>query len=238
MDPYRVLGVSRGASEEEIKKAYRALSRKYHPDANLDNPHKDEAEEKFKQVQQAYEQIQKEKERGAGSYAGSSSEESFDDFWESFFRQGTSARSQSTDEKALHLRAAENFIRNRRFQEALNVLGGMGMGERDARWHYLYALANAGMGNQASALEYARRAQEMDPGNPDYARLVRTLSGGGTRYTERRYEYGNTINSVGNWCLRMCLLNMAMNFCCFMNTCCRPPSQSNPFGQGPSGGPL
>ena len=45
-DPYEVLGLKRGASEEEVKKAYRRLSRKYHPDANINNPHKDEAEEK------------------------------------------------------------------------------------------------------------------------------------------------------------------------------------------------
>ena len=55
-DPYQVLGVSRDASDEEIKKAYRALSRKYHPDANINNPNKDKAEEMFKIVQQAYNQ--------------------------------------------------------------------------------------------------------------------------------------------------------------------------------------
>ena len=64
-DPYRVLGVSRDASEDEIKKAYRALSRKYHPDANVNNPHKDQAEEKFKEVQQAYDQIMRERQQGA-----------------------------------------------------------------------------------------------------------------------------------------------------------------------------
>ena len=54
IDPYSILGISRDASDEEVKKAYRKLSRKYHPDANIDNPNKEQAEEKFKQVQQAY----------------------------------------------------------------------------------------------------------------------------------------------------------------------------------------
>ena len=65
MDPYQVLGVSRSASDEEIKKAYRSLSRKYHPDANVNNPNKAQAEEKFKEVQQAYDQIMKESSREA-----------------------------------------------------------------------------------------------------------------------------------------------------------------------------
>ena len=65
MDPYQVLGVSRSASDEEIKKAYRSLSRKYHPDANVNNPNKAQAEEKFKEVQQAYDQIMKEKQQGS-----------------------------------------------------------------------------------------------------------------------------------------------------------------------------
>ena len=51
IDPYSILGISRDASDEEVKKAYRKMSRKYHPDANIDNPNKEQAEEKFKQVQ-------------------------------------------------------------------------------------------------------------------------------------------------------------------------------------------
>ncbi len=54
MNPYQVLGISPGASDDEIKKAYRALSRKYHPDANINNPNKAQAEEKFKEVQQLH----------------------------------------------------------------------------------------------------------------------------------------------------------------------------------------
>ena len=57
MDPYKVLGVSYNATDDEIKKAYRKLSRKYHPDANVGNPNQAAYEEKFKEVQQAYQII-------------------------------------------------------------------------------------------------------------------------------------------------------------------------------------
>ena len=63
-NPYTVLGVPENATEEENKKAYRALSRKYHPDANINNPNKAQAEEKFKEIQQAYQQIMQEREGG------------------------------------------------------------------------------------------------------------------------------------------------------------------------------
>ena len=66
-NPYEVLGLNRNASDEEIKKAYRSLSRKYHPDANVNNPNKKQAEEKFKEIQQAYQQIMYEKEHGTSS---------------------------------------------------------------------------------------------------------------------------------------------------------------------------
>lgn len=76
-DPYSVLGISRNATEEEIKKAYKTLSRKYHPDANINNPNKDQAEEKFKEIQAAYQQIMKERTSGyvGGNYDRGSSGE-------------------------------------------------------------------------------------------------------------------------------------------------------------------
>ena len=73
-DPYQVLGVSRSASDDEIKKAYRTLSRKYHPDANINNPNKAQAEEKFKEVQQAYQQIMHGREYGTSGSSGSTAQ--------------------------------------------------------------------------------------------------------------------------------------------------------------------
>ena len=69
-NPYDILGVPTNASEDEIKKAYRNLSRKYHPDANVNNPNKAQAEERFKEVQQAYQAIMDEKEGKTNGYAG------------------------------------------------------------------------------------------------------------------------------------------------------------------------
>ena len=74
LNPYQVLGVDSNASDEDIKKAYRQLSRKYHPDANINNPNKEQAEEKFKEIQQAYDQIIREREQGVrGGYSSSGS---------------------------------------------------------------------------------------------------------------------------------------------------------------------
>ena len=110
-DPYQVLGVSRGASDEEIKKAYRALSRKYHPDANVNNPNRDEAEEHFKEVQQAYDQIMKEKQQGGGyGYGGGYSSNSG-----GYSYAGSHGFGQNESPK---MQAAANYIANRCYAEA------------------------------------------------------------------------------------------------------------------------
>jgi molecular chaperone DnaJ len=197
-DPYEVLGLRRGASDEEIKKAYRTLSRKYHPDANVNNPNKDQAEEKFKQVQAAYDQIMKEKEQGYsgyGSYGG--------------YQQSSSG---TGDSYSNYLNAAMNYIRAGRYNEALNVLSGMD--RKGAQWYYLSAIANNGLGNNVVALEHAKRAAAMEPNRMDYRALVQQLQGGGTWYDQMSTPYGG-MNTMGDdVCCRLCLANLICNMCC------------------------
>ena len=139
LDPYSVLGVPRNASDDEIKKAYRKLSRKYHPDANINNPNKDQAEEKFKEVQQAYEQIMKEREYGSSSQNGYGSYGNYGGFG----NYGNAGSSAYQDEESMRRRAAANYVQSGHFQEAMNVLDSLG--QKNGEWYYLAAMANMGM---------------------------------------------------------------------------------------------
>lgn len=230
-DPYEVLGISRNATEEEIKKAYKALSRKYHPDANINNPRKEEAEEKFKEIQQAYQQIMKERTKGysyqqntsggsygnAGGYGGFGGNGGFGGFggFGDFGSFGGAYDGTGTGyEEDGHLRAAGNYVRNGYYKEARNVLDGMEEGARSARWYYYSALAHAGLGNQVSALEHARRAQAMEPGNRDYSALVYQFENGDSWYRQRQYTYGQPYMGGNGLCLKLCIANLFCNLCC------------------------
>ena len=233
-DPYKVLGVSRDASEDEIKKAYRRLSRKYHPDSNVDNPNKDAAEEKFKEIQAAYEQIMYEKSGGTkgqntygGQQAGGGSGNpygDFGDFWGfgGFGDFGGQSQQQQTytSEDDRYKQAAVNYINNRHFKEAINVLNQVK--DRDARWYYLSGYANYGSGNNGLALEHAKKAVELEPGNQSYRELVNTIESGGSWYQTRRSPYGQTSMTGTDCCTRVCLANLFLNLCCGGGYSCVP----------------
>ncbi len=235
-DPYQVLGVTRGASDEDIKKAYRKLSRQYHPDANINNPNKAQAEEKFKQVQQAYDQIMKEKQQGSsyggnyngygtgsnggyGSGYGGFSSGGFGGFGTGYGGYGSGGYYGGGaygygQQESPKMQAAGNYIRNRAYKEALNVLNDIPLSERQGRWYYYSAVAHSGMGNTATALEHIRRAVELEPSNTQYRQFQQHLEYGGTWYTSRGDSYDRPY-AGRSWCLSMILLNLFCN-------CCRP----------------
>ncbi len=218
-DPYSVLGITRDASADEIKKAYRKLSRIYHPDANVNNPNKAQAEEKFKEIQEAYNQIMYEKEHGEGSYGSHSGSSSQGAGYSGYGGYGSGGfggfggYSQNTTDSP-RMRAAINYVNSRNFAEAMNVLEGMDRSERNARWYYVHAHANYGMGNVINATEDARQAVNLEPNNVEYINLLNQLENGGSWYTNMGQNYGRSGSGMGNCCMEMLCLEMLCNCCC------------------------
>ena len=173
-NPYDVLGVPQNASDDEIKKAYRELTRKYHPDANVNNPLADLAEEKFKEVQEAYDEIMKERASG-----GSSSGYSYG---------GGSYNNTYNGPQDAEMQAVFNYINSRNYREALNLLDRMP--NRNAMWYYASGFANAGIGNNVLAREHAAQAVNMEPNNVQYRQLLNQLDWNSRRYQSNPYGGG------------------------------------------------
>ena len=226
-DPYQVLGVSPTASDDEVKKAYRALCKRYHPDANVGKPDAAQAERKFMEVQQAYEEIMHRRQGGGyrpgSGYNGGQGnpynpygnpyggyQDPFSAFWGGAYGYGAQQQEQ---ESTIEMRAAKNYIDAGHYAEALNALGSVPQGKRNARWYFLNALAQSGLHNNAQAMEYARQAVQMEPGNLQYQQLLSQLQSGNNWYGQRGAEYGRYTMNRQNLCCSV----MALNLCCM---CC------------------
>ena len=209
-DPYKVLGVSPNASDEEIKRAYRKLAKQYHPDLNPGDAY---AAKKMQEVNAAYEQIKNPDKATGSSQSGYGSSQSYGGYGYDPFGgawQRTWQQSQQASGDA-YQRSAEQYIRYRRYQEALNTL--QSSSQRDARWYYLSALANDGLGNQVTALEHIRKAVSMEPDNAEYLQALKIIENGGGAYrTQAGGHRGFT--AVGNPCVPICLCYLTRIFCC------------------------
>lgn len=176
-DPYKVLGVSPDASDEEIKKAYRALARKYHPDKYRDSDLADLASEKMKEVNAAYEEIQAMRKNGAKSTGNSGGGYNYSG------RSSSSSNPQLAEVRR-HLNASN-------IAAAEQILFSFHEGDRGAEWNFLYGCVLVKKGLFVDAQRFFDMACSMDPYNQEYRTAREHLRrqangyGGGYRTSQR-----------------------------------------------------
>ncbi|MBQ8974681.1 MAG: DnaJ domain-containing protein [Oscillospiraceae bacterium] len=193
-NPYSVLGVSPDASDEDVKKAYRDLARKYHPDNYHDNPLADLAQEKMKEINEAYDEITKQRAGGGNSSSGYSGGYS------------SGGYSGGTTPEFQRIRAAINAGNLDLAEQLLNS-----MSTRSAEWYFLMGSMYYRRGWLDEARRYFQSAVQMEPGNAEYAQALAMMNGAGAAY--RPYGTRAVSDSGCDMC-DICTTMMCLNMCC------------------------
>lgn len=179
-DPYEVLGVGPSASDEEIKRAYRDLARKYHPDNYADNPLADLAQEKMKDINEAYDTITRSR-SGGGYQQSGQNRQSYQNA--SYYSAGNPSYAQIRQLISQgSLDAAESLLRN--------------SSGRDAEWYYLSGMIAYRRGFLDDARRNFQSAYSMEPGNPEYQQALRAVQGGGNMYRQTNYGSGSDCDDL------------------------------------------
>jgi len=160
-NPYDVLEINRNATDEEVKKAYRELAKKYHPDNFKDNPLADLAGEKMKSINEAYDEIQKE--RMAGSSRKNNGYYDYSNIHSNFPK-------------------VRELIQNRQFSEAEIMLDSISSTERDAEWYYLKGVLLIERGWYFDAQKNFETACNLDPGNNEYRGALNSIKNKSNHY--------------------------------------------------------
>lgn len=202
-DPYKVLGVSPDASDDEIKKAYRALARKYHPDKYRESDLADLASEKMKEVNAAYEEIQNMRKNGGGNQSRTSNSS-----------QGNYNYAHAGSKNPLY-NEIRQYINNGNIAAAEAKLMSVHEGDRVAEWNFLYGVLLIKKGQYVDAQRYIDIACSMDPYNREYRaakeQLHRQANGYGGGY--------QTTRSSGCSCCDICAGLMCMDCLCSCMGC-------------------
>ncbi len=191
MNPYEVLGIKPGASQDEIKSAYRKLIKQYHPDQFGDNPLKNLAEEKMIEINEAYEALTKTSNNNYNSNNTSTS---------SSYTNSSNYSNSSYD-----LQEIRRLIQSRNYLAAENKLNSIS--NRTAEWHYLYGAVLLNKGWFDAALNEMTAAVNMDPNNLEYRQGLNSLRQRGASYSNPYYRTTNTNNAdlcnccINLWCL-------------------------------------
>lgn len=203
MNPYKVLGVSEGASQEEIRAAYLKLVKKYHPDKYVDNPLKELATEKLKEINEAYEMLTKKGSSSSAnrSYSGNYSNSS------GYSGSGGSYSGPSSAEFS----RARTFINQNNLQAAKQVLDNISV--RNAEWYYLYGIIYLRQGWYDKAREYLGRAYEQEPGNAEYRNAYTAICNSGNPFA-RNTGTGNTHRSSSCSGCDVCSSLLCADCCC------------------------
>lgn len=190
-DPYQVLGVPSTATDEEVKKAYRDLARKYHPDNYHDNPLADLAQERMKEINEAYEAVQSQRKAArAGGYSGG----------------GYQAGYQSGGSRYQRIRMAISQGNLNLAEELLNA-----MTDHDAEWSFLKGAICYRRGWLDEARRYYQNAVNMDPDNQEYQRALDIAEGRSTAYRPEGYDNVTTGTCGNGDCLRLCGATLCCN---------------------------
>lgn len=193
-DPYQVLGVPSTATDEEVKKAYRDLARKYHPDNYHDNPLADLAQERMKEINEAYEAVQSQRKAArAGGYSGGG-------------YGGYQAGYQSGGSRYQRIRMAISQGNLNLAEELLNA-----MADHDAEWSFLKGAICYRRGWLDEARRYYQNAVNMDPDNQEYQRALDIAEGRSTAYRPEGYDNVTTGTCGNGDCLRLCGATLCCN---------------------------
>ena len=170
-DPYQVLGLERTATDDEVKKAYRELARKYHPDNYMNTPLADLAEEKMKEINEAYETIQKMRKENANQTS---------DFQYSGGYNGAYGKNRFSE--------IRSYIECNNFYEAEIHLNSIPNSERTAEWYFLKGVVFRARGWFFEASKYFDVACRMDPGNPEYHIAAESIRNYTSAFSRSRNE--------------------------------------------------